>query len=182
MVNWKREKNAFWGLFIDGSWVDIPKEVKDHVKCFFHDRFDDLQWERLKLDGGQFKYTTQQDYSFLIAEFEEIKFVREFHVNGKLSEGSNSSFITLIPKVKESQSLGDFRPISLVGCIYKILAQILETRLKRVLPSVIDYRQNAFLGRKNLLNNVIVLNEAIDKVKRKKKYMNIFQGGLQKCL
>lgn len=40
--------------------------------------------------------------------------------------------ISLIPKVKEPQNLGEYHPISLVGCMYKILTKILGRRLKSV--------------------------------------------------
>jgi hypothetical protein len=49
-----------------------------------------------------------------------VRFITEFHRNGKLSKGINSTFITLIPKVESPQSLNEFRPISLVGSLYKI--------------------------------------------------------------
>lgn len=46
-----------------------------------------------------------------------VRFVVEFHWNGKLSKGINYMFIALIPKVESPQSLNDFRPISLVGSL-----------------------------------------------------------------
>ena len=62
-----------------------------------------------------------------------MRFISEFHRNGKLSNGINSTFIALIPKVDSPQILNDFRPISLVGCLYKILAKILANRLRKVI-------------------------------------------------
>jgi len=53
----------------------------------------------------------------------------EFHRNRKLTKGINSTFIVLIPKVDNPQHLNDFRPISLVGSMYKILAKVLANRL-----------------------------------------------------
>ena len=67
-----------------------------------------------------------------------IRFLNEFHANGIFPKGGNASFIALIPKVKHPQALNDFRPISLIGCVYKIVAKILANRLKKVLPDVID--------------------------------------------
>lgn len=97
------------------------------------------------------------------------RFVNELHQNGRLPKGSNSAFISLIPKKENPQHLGDFRPISLVGCMYKILAKILARRLNRVLPYVIDDRQSAFIRGRNILHSVLVVNETLDEVKRKKK-------------
>lgn len=61
-----------------------------------------------------------------------MRFVTVFHRNGKLSKCINSTFIALIPKVECPQTLNDFRPISLVGSLYKILAKLLANRLDRL--------------------------------------------------
>nr|GEY45331.1 RNA-directed DNA polymerase, eukaryota, reverse transcriptase zinc-binding domain protein [Tanacetum cinerariifolium] len=44
-------------------------------------------------------------------------------------KGSNSSFIALIPKTRDAKMVKDFRPISLIGSMYKIIAKILANRL-----------------------------------------------------
>jgi hypothetical protein len=46
-----------------------------------------------------------------------MRFIAEFHRNGKLTKGLNATFIALIPKVDNPQRLNDFRPISLVGSL-----------------------------------------------------------------
>jgi len=67
-----------------------------------------------------------------------MRFVTEFHRNGKLTKGINTTFIALIPKVDNPQSLNDFHPISLVGSLYKILVKLLANRLRQVIGSVIS--------------------------------------------
>lgn len=47
-------------------------------------------------------------------------------------------FLTLIPKVPNPMDLKDYRPISLVGCLYKLLAKILVNRLRCVLTHIIN--------------------------------------------
>jgi hypothetical protein len=59
-----------------------------------------------------------------------MRFITEFHRNGKLTRCINSTFIALIPKIDNPQTLNDFRPISLVGSLYKILAKVLANRLR----------------------------------------------------
>jgi len=54
-----------------------------------------------------------------------IRAVNSFHSCGKLAKGSNASFITLIPKTEDPQGLEEYRPISLVGSVYKIISKIL---------------------------------------------------------
>ena len=75
-----------------------------------------------------------------------MQFFSEFHENGKLLSGLCSSFITLIPKKDNPANLDDYRPISLVGAVYKILAKVLSKRLIKVLPGIIGLAQLAFTG------------------------------------
>ena len=70
--------------------------------------------------------------------------VKFFHKEGKISKGCNASFFTLIPKSENPQSLEEYRPISLVGCLYKILTKVLSNRIKKVIEKVIDGSQSAF--------------------------------------
>jgi len=64
----------------------------------------------------------------------------------------------LLPKKSSPVTLNDYRPISLVGCLYKIIAKILVNRLKMVLQNVIDKYQSAFLNGRGLLDNVLIAN------------------------
>jgi hypothetical protein len=73
-------------------------------------------------DGVHFRFI-KQFWDILKDDF--MKFLVEFHRNGKLSKGINYTFIALIPKVSSPQRLNDFRPISLVGSMYKVLARFL---------------------------------------------------------
>jgi hypothetical protein len=64
--------------------------------------------------------------------------VLEFFRRGCLPKGINTSYIALIPKVTGSSSFNDYRPISLLNGLYKIIAKILATRLKAVMQSVVS--------------------------------------------
>ena len=107
--------------------------------------------------------------------------VQRFAEGGSWPKGTNASFITLVPKVVNPQHLNDFRSISLVECVYKIVSKILSSRLKRVLNKVIDLRQTASLEGRGLLDSVLVANETIEKVKRKKKECVVFKVGYEKA-
>lgn len=74
--------------------------------------------------------------------------MEEFHQNGRLVRGLNPSFIVLILKKKDASEILDYKPMFLIGGIYKIVSKILSKRLCRVLNSIISKQQCAFiLGR-----------------------------------
>lgn len=106
------------------------------------------------------------------------RFIAEFHANGIFPRGGNASFIALIPKKNNPQNLNEYMPISLIGCIYKIVAKLLANRLKKVLPHIIDERQSAFISGRQLLHSVLIANEAVDEAKRCKKTLFGVQSGL----
>ena len=97
---------------------------------------------------------------------EVVQFFKEFHRSGKLVKGLNSSFIALIPKKENPGGLNDYRPISLINSIYKILAKVLSRRLRDILPDVVGEIQGAFIGGRNILDGVLIANEVVDWWKR----------------
>ena len=60
-----------------------------------------------------------------------------FHVTGQFEKSLNATFIALIPKIATAVEVKDFRSISLVGGVYKILAKVLAIRLRMVLGDII---------------------------------------------
>jgi hypothetical protein len=110
-----------------------------------------------------------------------FKFMSEFHENGKLVKGINSTFMTLIPKKDNPSKLNDFRPISLVGCTYKILSKVLANRLKRVMHNIISGVQTAFIQGRQILDGVMIANEVIEEAKRLNKEVVFLKVDFEKA-
>ena len=62
----------------------------------------------------------------------------DFFETGKFVKNLNTTFIVSIPKKGRAMDLKDYRPISLVGSLYKLLAKVLAHRLKRVMHELIN--------------------------------------------
>nr|GEV70261.1 RNA-directed DNA polymerase, eukaryota, reverse transcriptase zinc-binding domain protein [Tanacetum cinerariifolium] len=101
--------------------------------------------------------------------------VRDFFVNGQFPRGCNSSFITLIPKIQDAKFVKDFRPISLIGSVYKIIAKNLANKLCVALPYLISDVQSAFVANRQILDRPFILNELLSWCKFKKLNGMIFK-------
>ncbi|RVW36308.1 Transposon TX1 uncharacterized 149 kDa protein [Vitis vinifera] len=97
-----------------------------------------------------------------VVKIEIMGFFREFHERGRFVKSLNATFLVLVPKKGGVEDLKDFRPISLVGSLYKLLAKVLANRIKKVMGKVISESQNAFVEGRQILNAVLIANEAVD--------------------
>nr|GFA22687.1 RNA-directed DNA polymerase, eukaryota [Tanacetum cinerariifolium] len=107
--------------------------------------------------------------------------VKEFFSSGVIPNGCNSSFIALIPKVMDAKLINDFRPISLVGCQYKIIGKILANHISHVMDSIISQEQTAFIKGRQIMDGPIILNEVISWCKAKKEKALFFKVDFQKA-
>jgi hypothetical protein len=105
----------------------------------------------------------------------------QFFSNANLPKGLLSYSITLIPKVACPSSLGEFRPISLLGCIYKLIAKVLAARLAKVMDSVVASTQSAFVKGRNLVDGVMVVNEVIDFAKKSRRACFVLKVDFEKA-
>nr|GEW14102.1 hypothetical protein [Tanacetum cinerariifolium] len=63
--------------------------------------------------------------------------------------------------VRDPLEFSDFRPISLIGCVYKVIYKVLATRLAKVIPSIVGPNQSVFLTRRQILDGCLIANEII---------------------
>ncbi|GKB11279.1 RNA-directed DNA polymerase, eukaryota [Tanacetum coccineum] len=116
-----------------------------------------------------------------ILKHDFVNAIREFFISSKFPPGCNSSFIALIPKKHDAKFVKDYRPISLIGCFYKIVSKILANRLKMVISELISDVQSAFVSNRQILDGPFILNELISWCKAHKSKAMIFKVDFEKA-
>ncbi|GJS31784.1 RNA-directed DNA polymerase, eukaryota, reverse transcriptase zinc-binding domain protein [Tanacetum coccineum] len=100
---------------------------------------------------------------------------------GEISRGCNASFVTLIPKVSDPIELGDYRPNSLIGFYYKIIAKLLAERIKVVVGKLVGGVQNAFVKGRYILDGVLIAKETVGYIKKARKKCLLFKVDFKKA-
>nr|GFA30597.1 RNA-directed DNA polymerase, eukaryota, reverse transcriptase zinc-binding domain protein [Tanacetum cinerariifolium] len=91
-----------------------------------------------------------------------VSFVNNFLDSKSMPRCTNSSFITLVPKIANPILIKDFRPISLIGLQYKIVAKLLANRLSSVIDKIVSPTQSAFISERQILDGPLMVSEIID--------------------
>ncbi|KAL9663307.1 hypothetical protein QQ045_028147 [Rhodiola kirilowii] len=75
--------------------------------------------------------------------------------------------IILLPQVKQASTLQQIRPISLCNFCHKVISNILNSRLKKVLSGIISKEQSGFLEGRNIHETIGVAHDLVRDINHK---------------
>ncbi|KAK3220120.1 hypothetical protein Dsin_014090 [Dipteronia sinensis] len=172
LANDRKRRNFIKDITVEG---ELSKEEKVKLEGNFS---IEEAWEALcSCDGNKAPGPDGLNLNFIkenwvVIREDFLKFLKEFFKDGSIVKELNNTFIALIPKVSKPTTLKEFRPISLVGSKYKILAKILANRIKKVMNSVIGENQMAFIQNRQLVDSYVIAKEIIQNWRKE------MEGGL----
>ncbi|GJY02513.1 RNA-directed DNA polymerase, eukaryota [Tanacetum coccineum] len=190
IINKKRSQLSIHGVLADGDWIVKPSLVKNEFLKHFATRFAARVQEikRAVWDCGISKSPGPDGFTFefyrkywSLIDHDVVAAVTSFFSTGSFPLGCNSSFITLIPKSQEAKMVKEFRPISLIGSMYKIITKVLANRLSLVISELVSDVQSAFVSNRHILDGPFILNELLSWCKHKKSKALIFKIDFEKA-
>ncbi|KAJ9543283.1 hypothetical protein OSB04_022990 [Centaurea solstitialis] len=201
LINSNRRNNFIHGLSVNGLWISESSVIKEEAVEFFANKFTNPSDTRPAFRSNRFMKLTQEQADFLESSISESDLksavwdcgsdkaprfwktikgdffaaVKHFEESAFFDKGCNSSFLTLLPKVDSPLCFNDYRPISLIGCLYKLIAKILATRLKQVISSVIGSNKPLSFKVVASLTGPLIASEILSWAKKNRKQTFLFK-------
>ena len=100
--------------------------------------------------------------SWEIIGVEVIAAVKNFFATNFLPATANATILSLVPKFPGASKISDFRLISCLNTVYKVVSRLLVKRLKPLLPTLILPSQTAFVNGRLLVENTTLAGELVN--------------------
>jgi hypothetical protein len=80
---------------------------------------------------------------------------------GQLTQSFTGAGIKLIPKKGDCSKIKNWRPISLLNCIFKVIAKAVDNRLKKINEIILTRAQKGFTNKQQIQECIINITEII---------------------
>lgn len=99
---------------------------------------------------------------------EVMQLVNDFYLGNLGIARLDYGVITLLPKVKDANTVKQFRPICLLNVSFKIFTKLLLGRLTNLVEKLFSKNQSAFIRGRYILDSVVTLHEVLHEMRQKK--------------
>jgi len=93
----------------------------------------------------------------------------------------NTAFITLLPKKPDATLVKDFRPISLIHSLAKLVTKIMANRLAPLLSNLVPPNQSAFVRGRSIHDNFLFVQQMVKALHSKKEAHIILKLDISKA-
>jgi len=97
----------------------------------------------------------------------------ESFLRGELIETFKLGLIKLIPKKGNAEKVGDWRPITLLSCGYKLISGVIAARVEKYMGKLIGRAQKGFVSTKNISTVTMNIVDRISESWREREAMGV---------
>ncbi|KAK1259073.1 hypothetical protein QJS04_geneDACA023247 [Acorus gramineus] len=90
-----------------------------------------------------------------------VEAIQSFFLSENILRQVSNSFIALIPKSLDAETIDNYCPISLCNTLYKIITKVMALRLRSLLPQLVSDHQVAFIKGRSIHHNILLAHELI---------------------
>ncbi|KAJ1392992.1 Reverse transcriptase domain [Sesbania bispinosa] len=102
-----------------------------------------------------------------IVKQEVVNLVQDFFQKGIMRPEINETVVALVPKTLRPENVQQLRPISCCNYVYKIISKIIVKRLEPFMGQLISENQSAFVGGRQIQDNLAIAQEIFHWLKKK---------------
>jgi hypothetical protein len=107
---------------------------------------------------------------WMIIKDDLVKALKQLHcLRGNKWNLLNTAHIVMLPKKENAENASDFRPMSVMHSVAKIVCKVLATRLGPELKSMVSNNQSAFIKTRSIHDNFLYVKNVVKDAHKKKK-------------
>ncbi|XP_050219021.1 uncharacterized protein LOC126669562 [Mercurialis annua] len=193
------KNNSISEIFINGICYSSPSEIKQGVQSFYKDLFHKEPIIHYSLDSLPIKSLTDLQAGSLSIQFCEHEILDTlmscdgnkapgldgfnyfFYKKASFPVGLNTAFLVLIPKFQGASDIKDFRPISLINGVFKLISKVLANRLSPLLPLIISENQFGFIKGRSTHECNMIATDIIHLVKFRREQVFLIKLDFRKA-
>ncbi|KAK3212771.1 hypothetical protein Dsin_017477 [Dipteronia sinensis] len=93
--------------------------------------------------------------------------VQNFFHSGMVALGLNSNFIVLLPKMRDSITIDQFRPIVLGNFLFKVSSKILADKLAQIAARIVYLQQFGFIRDRHVEDCIALASDCVNVLHKK---------------
>jgi hypothetical protein len=104
-----------------------------------------------------------------VIRFDFCDMCQDFFLETLCMQSINNSYITLVPKIDQIETINDYKPISLLNSFVKLLTKLVADRLQQVIIQLVHENQYRFIKSRSIQDRLLgFLNICTYVIKAKK--------------
>ncbi|WMV45909.1 hypothetical protein MTR67_039294, partial [Solanum verrucosum] len=159
-ARWRQKSRVLWLQQGDNNTIFFQRMATAHKRYNAIDKLV-IRGEEIK-DPDQIKVSMIEFYKNLYSESEGWRPAFGIANCPRISQEDQEWLQRPFTEVEGAEELKDFRPISLIGGVYKIIGKLITERMKKVMGTLVDEHQMAFLKGRQIMDATLLANELVD--------------------